>query len=148
MDRRRIAITGATGFVGSRVTSLLESDGHEVTVANGGQAGIDAAQDLFDTYVLALDHALRELGVGDLSIAKKMRKLGESLYGRMAAYEGPLRADDVDGLAEALARNVFEDAASPAARDLADYAVRSRASLAARPASDLKEQPRWAEIRP
>ena len=113
-----------------------------------GQAGIDAAQDLFDTYVRALDHALRELGVGDLSIAKKMRKLGESLYGRMAAYEGPLRADDVDGLAEALARNVFEDATSPAARDLADYAVRSRASLAARPASDLKEQPRWAEIRP
>lgn len=113
-----------------------------------GQAGADAAQDLFDTYVSALDHALRELGVGDLSIAKKMRKLGESLYGRMTAYEAPLKADDVEGLAEALGRNLFEDTASPAARSLADYAVRSLASLASRPADDLKDQPRWAEIQP
>jgi cytochrome b pre-mRNA-processing protein 3 len=43
----------------------------------GGQ-GAEAAQALFDTYVSALDHALRELGVGDISVGKKMRKLGEA----------------------------------------------------------------------
>ena len=36
-----------------------------------------------------------------------MRKLGEALYGRMQAYETPLRAGDATGLAEALDRNVY-----------------------------------------
>ena len=34
-------------------------------------------QAAFDVYVSALDHALREEGVGDVSVGKKMRKLGE-----------------------------------------------------------------------
>jgi cytochrome b pre-mRNA-processing protein 3 len=111
-----------------------------------GPAGADAAQDLFDTYVSALDHALRELGVGDLSIAKKMRKLGESLYGRMTAYEAPLRAGNVDDLAQALARNLFEDEAAPGAPAIAAYAVASRARLAAQPVEALQSGPDWAEI--
>ena len=40
-----------------------------------GERGAETAQLLFDTYVSALDHALRELGVGDISVGKKMRKL-------------------------------------------------------------------------
>lgn len=111
-----------------------------------GPTGADAAQDLFDTYVSALDHALRELGVGDLSIAKKMRKLGESLYGRMTAYEAPLRADDIDALAEALARNLFESNDAPGAAAIAAYAVASRARLAAQPIRDLPSAPDWADI--
>ena len=47
-----------------------------------GEREAETAQLLFDTYVSALDHALRELGVGDISVGKKMRKLGEALYGR------------------------------------------------------------------
>lgn len=111
-----------------------------------GPSGADAAQDLFDTYVSALDHALRELGVGDLSIAKKMRKLGESLYGRMTAYEAPLRAGDAAGLGEAFARNLFESDDAPGAPALAAYAVASRARLAAQPIRDLQSGPDWADI--
>ena len=48
----------------------------------------EAAQALFDTYVSALDDALREMGVGDLSVGKKMRKLGEAFYGRMTVLRG------------------------------------------------------------
>eukprot|EP01036_Dinobryon_divergens_P058488 gene58488-78022_t len=51
----------------------------------------EAAQNLFDVYVSALDNALRELGVNDVTMAKKMRRLGEALYGRMTAYETALR---------------------------------------------------------
>ena len=43
-----------------------------------GAAAADAAQRLFDAYVRALDDALREMGVGDLSVGKKMRKLGRA----------------------------------------------------------------------
>jgi cytochrome b pre-mRNA-processing protein 3 len=44
-----------------------------------GERGAEIGQRLFDIYVSALDDSLRELGVGDLSVAKKMRKLGEAL---------------------------------------------------------------------
>lgn len=111
-----------------------------------GGAGADTAQTLFDTYVSALDHTLRELGVGDLSISKKMRRLGESLYGRMTSYEAPLRSGDREALAAALARNVFEREGAEAAGVLADYALASRAKLADQSAADLGRAPAWAEI--
>ena len=52
-----------------------------------GPQAAETAQGLFDAYVQALDDALREMGVGDLSVGKKMRKLGEAFYGRVKAYD-------------------------------------------------------------
>jgi cytochrome b pre-mRNA-processing protein 3 len=52
-----------------------------------GEAAGEASQSLFDTFVSSLDDALREQGVGDLSMAKKMRKLGEAFYGRVRSYD-------------------------------------------------------------
>ena len=113
---------------------------------NGDEGGAEAAQALFDTYVSALDHALRELGVGDTSVGKKMRKLGEAMYGRMQAYETPLRDGDQAALAAGLARNVYEsdDAATGAA--LARYAIASRRRLATQGFGALLKGPDWAEI--
>ncbi|HWQ87420.1 ubiquinol-cytochrome C chaperone family protein [Brevundimonas sp.] len=110
-----------------------------------GERGTQAGQDLFDTYVSALDHALRELGVGDISVGKKMRKLGEALYGRMTAYETPLRGGDAAALSAGLARNIYEsDEAATGAR-LADYALASRARLAAQDFDAVVAGPDWAE---
>ncbi|MDI6624059.1 MAG: ubiquinol-cytochrome C chaperone family protein, partial [Brevundimonas sp.] len=95
-----------------------------------GERGAEAAQALFDAYVSALDHALRELGVGDISVGKKMRKLGEALYGRMTTYEPTLRDGDAAALAAGLARNVFESDDPAAGEVLAAYALASRARLA------------------
>ena len=95
----------------------------------------------------ALDHTLRELGVGDISVGKKMRKLGESLYGRMTAYEAPLRAGDADALSAALARNVLESEASADGSVLAAYALSSRNRLAAQPLDDVLTAPDWAEVK-
>ena len=111
-----------------------------------GERGCEAAQELFDTYVSALDHALRELGVGDISVGKKMRKLGEALYGRMTAWEAALREDDADALAASLARNVYEDDAAPAAPALAAYALASRRDLAGQTYAALLASPHWAEL--
>lgn len=109
------------------------------------EQGRDAAQDLFDTYVSALDHALRELGVGDVSVGKKMRKLGEALYGRMSAYETPLRAEDAAALAESLGRNVYDGQDADAA-PLARYAIATRAALASQSLADVRSAPKWTEI--
>lgn len=111
-----------------------------------GERGEVAAQKLFDTYISSLDHTLRELGVGDVSVGKKMRKLGESLYGRMSAYEGPLRAEDVDSLAAALAKNVYESADAATGNALARYAVASRQNLTTQSFETVSKAPAWAEI--
>jgi cytochrome b pre-mRNA-processing protein 3 len=112
-----------------------------------GERGADAAQALFDTYVSALDHALRELGVGDISVGKKMRKLGEAMYGRMTAYESPLRDGDSAALAAGLGRNVFESEDPAAGEALAAYALASRARLSAQDFAAVTAQPDWAEIK-
>ena len=111
-----------------------------------GERGAEAGQELFDAYVSALDHALRELGVGDISVGKKMRKLGESLYGSMTAWEAPLRAEDVATLAQALARNVFEDSDASGAPALAAYALASRRRLARQDFKAVLAEPAWAEV--
>jgi cytochrome b pre-mRNA-processing protein 3 len=111
-----------------------------------GERGEVAAQKLFDTYISSLDNTLRELGVGDVSVGKKMRKLGESLYGRMNAYEGPLRAEDIDALAASLAKNIYESADAETGRALARYAVASRQNLTAQSFETVSKAPAWAEI--
>jgi cytochrome b pre-mRNA-processing protein 3 len=94
-------------------------------------------QDLFDAYVSDLDGALREMGVGDLSMGRRMKQLGQVFYGRAAAYEAAFRSapDDV-ALCAVIARTVFQDAGGDAER-LAGYARDCRAALAACPAESL-----------
>lgn len=110
-----------------------------------GESASETGQAVFDAFVGALDDSLRELGVGDLSVAKKMRKLGEALYGRMTAYEAPIRAADLPGLSEALARNVHESDEAASALPLANYALAARRSLAGQTLDQLLAAPRWTE---
>lgn len=111
-----------------------------------GEAGADLGQRLFDAFVSALDNDLRELGVGDLSVPKKMRKLGEQAYGRMKVYEPALAAGDRTSLAEAFSRNVAPEADADRMGRLAAYAIDSAAALAVQPLDDVLNAPRWAEI--
>jgi cytochrome b pre-mRNA-processing protein 3 len=107
-----------------------------------GPEATDVSQALFDTYVKSLDHALRELGVGDLSVGKKMRKLGEAVYGRGKSYDTAFDAlPDKAPLEALLARTVYADAdaelqAAGAAR-LGAYVLAQRGALAAQPIEPL-----------
>ena len=111
-----------------------------------GERGAEAAQNLFDVYVSALDNALRELGVNDVTMAKKMRRLGESLYGRMTTYEAPLRDGDSGALAEGLARNVYAGEEAGRGEALARYALAARAGLAIQTLDAVLVAPAWPEI--
>lgn len=89
-------------------------------------------QAVFDLFCSDMDRSLRELGVGDMAVPKRMRKLGEAYYGRAAAYEGAIVSGDRAALAEVLARNVFADGADgDGAAMLAAYVLAAVASLAA-----------------
>jgi cytochrome b pre-mRNA-processing protein 3 len=87
--------------------------------------GASLAQALFDAMFADMDFNLRELGVGDMTIAKRVRAMWEAFHGRALAYEAPLAAENADALATALARNVWRGAAPEgAALRLAEAALR------------------------
>jgi cytochrome b pre-mRNA-processing protein 3 len=52
-----------------------------------GAAGKALSQDVFDALFDGFDEALRDIGTGDLSVGKKIRKMGEAFYGRAKAYD-------------------------------------------------------------
>jgi cytochrome b pre-mRNA-processing protein 3 len=88
------------------------------------------AQGLFDSFCRDMDHNLREMGVGDLSVPKEMKRLGEAFYGRQGSYEEALsRADAASRLAAALGRNVFAGARPHLTARLAAYAMCAAARL-------------------
>jgi cytochrome b pre-mRNA-processing protein 3 len=99
-----------------------------------GPQAAETAQGLFDAYVQALDDALREMGVGDLSVGKKMRKLGEAFYGRVRNYDEAFAAlPDVAPLAAIIGRTVLMAEAGAESGPLVDYAVAAMARLEAEP---------------
>ena len=69
--------------------------------------GPDLAQDLTDAIFRYLDVTLREMGVGDVTVPKKMKKHAESYAGRALSYFIALEAKDEAALRLALARNIF-----------------------------------------
>jgi cytochrome b pre-mRNA-processing protein 3 len=91
-------------------------------------------QGLFDQFCRDLDDNLREMGVGDLTVPKEMRRLAGAFYGRQTAYHAALVRPDDDELVNALARNIFGAAAAPELpRRLASYVRAAVRELDARP---------------
>src|SRR5581483_7611762 len=72
-------------------------------------------QEVFDLFCRDMDNNLREMGVGDLSVPKRMRQIGEAFYGRAKAYDAALVAEQDTALTEALLRNVYSGAQQHAA---------------------------------
>ena len=94
--------------------------------------GPDLAQDLTDVIFRYLDVTLREMGVGDTTVPKKMKKHAESYAGRAFSYLTALDAQDEEALRLALARNVYGDetqAASSQTKRLAHYAMAIESAL-------------------
>src|SRR5262249_13348545 len=98
------------------------------------------SQGVFDMFCRDMDHSLREMGVGDLTVPKKMQKLGEAFYGRLEVYDRALAEPGDDALTAALARNVLGAAAPMAgARRLAAYLHAAVPQAAAAPLAQVAE---------
>jgi cytochrome b pre-mRNA-processing protein 3 len=65
------------------------------------------AQAVFDAMFADMDFNLREIGVGEMSVGKKVKVMWEAFHGRAQAYAASLDAGDAAGLAAALGRNVW-----------------------------------------
>lgn len=96
-----------------------------------GQAELAAlAQPLVEAFCRDLDHNLREMGVSDLAVPKRIQAAVEALYGRTDAYRGALAAGDRRALALAVARNVLGKAdPGDSGALLADYMLQAMQAL-------------------
>ncbi len=105
----------------------------------GGDVAQSTGQGLFEAWVESLDDAMREAGVGDLSVGKKVRNLGAAFLGRIKGYDAAFAAlPDAAELTALVARTVYGGDAVGAA-PLAAYAARCRDRLAAEPLDSLLE---------
>ncbi|MBU2580121.1 MAG: ubiquinol-cytochrome C chaperone [Alphaproteobacteria bacterium] len=102
---------------------------------------------LVERFVTDMDDSMRELGVGDTSVAKKVKGAAAGLVERTAAYRKELKAGP-EHLAAEIRRNIEGNVEAPAAnpaaippRDadliIARYLYRSAEALARRPIQDI-----------
>ena len=99
------------------------------TVAQGGT---ELAQALFDRFCEDMDDNLREMGVGDQTVPKRMRAFGEAFYGRVQAYDqacDQATETGAEALAQAICKNILNGTGIDQARRLAAYAVAADAEL-------------------
>ncbi len=93
------------------------------------EGGGALSQAMFDRFCDDMDANLREMGVGDLVVPKRMQAFGEAFYGRVAAYDLAF-ADGREALAQALCKNILNGGEIEKARQLAFYAEAAIATLA------------------
>jgi cytochrome b pre-mRNA-processing protein 3 len=114
----------------------------------GAQAA-ETTQALFDAYVQGLDDGLREMGVGDLSVGRKMRGLAAAFYGRARAYEAALGDDDNSALTALAARTLYAGVDDRGCARLVDYIGRCVTVLQAVPMEAVMEgRLAWPEVAP
>lgn len=92
------------------------------------EGGMALSQGLFDHFCNDMDDNLREMGVSDLKVPKRMLAFGEAFYGRTAAYDMAL-TDGREALAQAIDKNILNGANIEMARRLAAYAEAAMAAL-------------------
>lgn len=100
----------------------------------------EAQRVLIEAFVTDLDDAMRELGVGDLAVPRKVKAAAGALHERVSRYRQPLAAATPEPLAALLAETVLADAKcapADAPHRLAAYARASRAALATHTTGDI-----------
>src|SRR3546814_7491119 len=88
-----------------------------LTAAGAGEL----AQTLFDALFFDMDRSLRAMGVGDMSVGKRVKDMVRAFYGRTGAYDEALAMGDDSALAATLARTVDGAEDDQVARRLARY---------------------------
>ncbi|WP_312793907.1 ubiquinol-cytochrome C chaperone family protein [Tianweitania sp.] len=98
------------------------------------------AQILTDEFFLDVDHSLRELGISDVGVPKRIKKLARMFFGRARSYSDALDSGDQVALAAAIARNVRPEVTDWAEiRAIADYMQRASNYLASQPLTAFAE---------
>jgi cytochrome b pre-mRNA-processing protein 3 len=153
-DRLLGAVTEASRrpalFGSGRIPDTMEGRFEAMTL-NGAlalirlrsEAGAETlSQQFTDKLFRLFDAGLREAGVGDLTVPKRMRTLAGSFYGRLDAYAAPIAAGDAPALEAALSRNAL-GADAPYAPVLAAHVLATAKAQSQTPLSALFTPAGW-----
>lgn len=101
--------------------------------ARAETSGQELAQEIVDEFFKDIDHSIRELGIGDQGVPKRMKKLAGMFYGRLESYAAAIEALDQTALANALLRNIYPEnkESAPDMGPLAAWMLKAEAALAA-----------------
>lgn len=97
----------------------------------------DFSQNIFDCFFKDMDRSLREMGVGDLSVAKRIEKMGSLFYGLLTNLSSALESREREEVIGFISRNFHDGAIHPQADKFADYILLCDDLLAAQSISDI-----------
>jgi cytochrome b pre-mRNA-processing protein 3 len=116
---------------------------HRLKAAHGGvfdekESGCE--QRLIEVFVEDMDRSLREIGVGDLGVGRRVKTMANAFYGRLQSYEHALGESEA-ALHEALRRNLYgtTQATDEAIHAMAGYVREAVAKLAAQDVTQLQD---------
>lgn len=93
-----------------------------------------------ETMISDMDRSFRELGVGDMSVGKEMKKVGAAWLGRRSAYDAATKEGAApDDLFKTIEKNIYRSEKMAGAAELAKYTNNTIAALAALSLDDAKE---------
>lgn len=95
------------------------------------------SQSVFDCFFHDMDRSLREMGVGDLSVPKRIEKMGALFYGLLSNLSAALDAGDRAALEGVVARNFQQGEAHPALASFVDYILLNDDILSTQSVEDI-----------
>jgi cytochrome b pre-mRNA-processing protein 3 len=104
-----------------------------------GKPAKDFAQAVFDLFFGDMDRSLREMGVGDIGVPKRIQKMGNVFFGLLASMSEAMERHDKPALVDVLARNIFDGQQGPNVEALADYLTAQDQALAMQSLEEITE---------
>ena len=105
-----------------------------------GPGGRALAQELFDLMFEDIDESLRQIGVGDLSVGRQVKRLAGHFYARLSTLDEALSSGSSAALRDMLRTNAYHGGAAPTEPQLAGllrYVMAADQALRAQSAVDL-----------
>jgi cytochrome b pre-mRNA-processing protein 3 len=99
-------------------------------------AAKDYGQALVNVFFRDMDHSIRELGVTDLGVGPRIKKMGNVFYGLVGALGEAIDSGSVAAVEAVLVRNIY-DGPDPGAAQLARYLLDEAGRLDSEPVAAL-----------
>lgn len=95
-----------------------------------GEAYMGLRRNLHEAMVTDLDRSFREIGVGDMSVGKEMKKVGDAWLGRHTAYAAAFAPDADDQLLlDSLSKNVYAGQVDKPVKSMGIYTRKAKKLL-------------------
>jgi cytochrome b pre-mRNA-processing protein 3 len=102
-------------------------------------AGAELAQGLVERFFVDMDDSVRELGISDIGVPRKVRNMGQLFYGTLNGLAPALDTGDVSAVEAVLSKNFYGGAGSAGSRALAVYTMAEAEALTTRSAASAEK---------